>query len=243
MGEVTGNAIGVAMLACLWAYNGWFQAGFVGGEIKNPGRYLPLSLGIGVGVVMLLYLLANVAYMKVLTVEEIAATDRVAAVVLERVFGPAGGTIISLIILISIMGAVNAGILTGPRVYFAQARDGLFFKIFGEVHAPDLNADPLRDGFRRAVTASVGPSAPRTHAVGDALARRDGREGWARRAVRPSVRAGPRDGGFSGRGPVAAEAASTKRLLRCAQPPAAGKHGTRSDEDGRAVLAPLSLGG
>jgi APA family basic amino acid/polyamine antiporter len=135
MGEVTGNAIGVAMLACLWAYNGWFQAGFVGGEIKNPGRYLPLSLGIGVGVVMLLYLLANVAYMKVLTVEEIAATDRVAAVVLERVFGPAGGTIISLIILISIMGAVNAGILTGPRVYFAQARDGLFFKIFGEVHA------------------------------------------------------------------------------------------------------------
>ncbi|MDA1315451.1 MAG: amino acid permease [Acidobacteria bacterium] len=135
MGEVTGSAIGVAMLACLWAYNGWFQAGFVGGEIKNPGRNLPISLGVGVGVVMLLYLLANVAYMKVLTVAEIAATNRVAAVVLERVFGPAGGTIISLIILISIMGALNAGILTGPRVYFAQARDGLFFKIFGEVHA------------------------------------------------------------------------------------------------------------
>ena len=135
MGEVSGSAIGVAMLACLWAYNGWFQAGFVGGEIRKPGRYLPLSLGIGVGVVILLYLLANVAYMQVLTVEEIAATDRVAAVVLERVFGPAGGVIISVIILISITGALNAGILTGPRVYFAQARDGLFFKIFGEVHA------------------------------------------------------------------------------------------------------------
>jgi APA family basic amino acid/polyamine antiporter len=135
MGEVTGRAIGLAMLACLWAYNGWFQAGFVGGEIKNPGRYLPISLGAGVGVVMLLYLLANVAYMKVLTVEEIAATDRVAAVVLERVFGPAGGTVIAVIILSSITGALNAGILTGPRVYFAQARDGLFFKIFGEVHA------------------------------------------------------------------------------------------------------------
>ncbi|MCY4588509.1 MAG: amino acid permease [Bryobacterales bacterium] len=128
------SEVGSALLACLWAYNGWFQAGFVGGEIRNPGRNLPISLGIGVGIVMLLYLLANVAYMQVLTVEEIAGTERVAAVVLERVFGLAGGTMISLIILVSITGAMNAGILTGPRVYFAQARDSLFFRIFGEVH-------------------------------------------------------------------------------------------------------------
>ncbi len=133
-GNFGGTEIGIAMLACLWAYNGWFQAGFVGGEIRSPGRNLPISLGVGVGIVILLHLLANVAYMRVLTVEEIAGTERVAAVVLERVFGSAGGTIISLIILISITGAINAGILTGPRVYYAQARDGLFFKIFGEVH-------------------------------------------------------------------------------------------------------------
>ena len=128
------SEIGVAMIACLWAYNGWFQAGFVGGEIKDPHRNLPLSLGAGVGAVILLYMLANVAYMNVLTVDEIAATDRVAAVVAERVFGPAGGTIISATILISIFGALNAGILTGPRVYYAQARDGLFFRQFAEVH-------------------------------------------------------------------------------------------------------------
>ncbi len=128
------SEIGVAMIACLWAYNGWFQAGFVGGEIKDPHRNLPISLGAGVGAVMALYILANVAYMNVLSVEEIAATDRVAAVVAERVFGPAGGTIISATILISILGALNAGILTGPRVYFAQARDGLFFRKFAEVH-------------------------------------------------------------------------------------------------------------
>ena len=128
------SAVGSAMIACLWAYNGWYQAGFVGGEIKNPQRNLPLGLGAGVGVVMLLYLLANVAYMNVLTVEEIAATDRVAAVVAERVFGAAGGTIISATILISIFGALNSGILAGPRVYFAQARDGLFFRQFAEVH-------------------------------------------------------------------------------------------------------------
>ena len=128
------SEVGVAMIACLWAYNGWFQAGFVGGEIKDPHRNLPISLGAGVGVVVLLYMLTNVAYMNVLTVEEIGATDRVAAVVAERVFGSAGGTIISVTILISIFGAINAGILTGPRVYFAQARDGLFFRPFAEVH-------------------------------------------------------------------------------------------------------------
>ena len=128
------SEIGVAMIACLWAYNGWFQAGFVGGEIKDPHRNLPISLGAGVGAVMALYILANVAYMHVLSVEEIAATDRVAAVVAERVFGSAGGTIISATILISILGALNAGILTGPRVYFAQARDGLFFRKLAEVH-------------------------------------------------------------------------------------------------------------
>ena len=126
--------IGVAMIACLWAYNGWFQAGFVGGEIRDPHRNLPISLGAGVGMVIALYVVANLAYMNVLSVEEIASTDRVAAVVAERVFGSAGGTIVSATILVSILGALNAGILTAPRVYFAQARDGLFFRKFAEVH-------------------------------------------------------------------------------------------------------------
>ncbi len=128
------SEIGVAMIACLWAYNGWFQVGFVAGEIQDPQRNLPISLGLGVGAVIVLYMLANVAYLNVLSPDEIAATDRVAALVAERSFGSAGGTIVSLTILISILGALNAGILTGPRVYFAQARDGLFFKKFGEVH-------------------------------------------------------------------------------------------------------------
>jgi APA family basic amino acid/polyamine antiporter len=69
-----------------------------------------------------------------LSVEEIAATDRVAALVAERAFGSAGGTIVSVTILVSIFGALNAGILAAPRVYYAQARDGLFFKTFAEVH-------------------------------------------------------------------------------------------------------------
>jgi APA family basic amino acid/polyamine antiporter len=128
------SGIGAAMIACLWAYNGWFHVGFVAGEISNPQRNLPLSLVGGVSGVMGLYLLANAAYLHVLSPIEIASTDRVAAVVAERVFGAAGGTIVSLTVLVSILGALNAGILAGPRVYFAQARDGLFFRKFGEVH-------------------------------------------------------------------------------------------------------------
>jgi APA family basic amino acid/polyamine antiporter len=128
------SRFGVAMIACLWSYNGWFQVGFVAGEIKNPQRNLPLSLGGSLAIIILLYIIANIAYMKVLSIGEIAATDRVAAVVAERVFGSSGAIIFSLTILVSILGALNAGILTAPRVYFAQARDGLFFRKFGEVH-------------------------------------------------------------------------------------------------------------
>lgn len=132
--EFTASRFGLAMIACLWSYNGWFQVGFVAGEIKNPQRSLPLSLAGGLGVVIFLYILANLAYMKVLPLHEIAATERVAALTAERALGSFGATVFSLTILTSILGAINAGILTAPRVYFAQARDGLFFRKFGEVH-------------------------------------------------------------------------------------------------------------
>lgn len=128
------SSFGVAMIACLWAYQGWFAVCWVAGEVKRPGRNLPLSLGLGVGAVMALYVAANLAYMKILPVAEIARTERVAATVTERALGPAGATLVSLTILISIAGAINGGLLAAPRVYFAQARDGLFFRKFASVH-------------------------------------------------------------------------------------------------------------
>ncbi len=82
----------------------------------------------------MIYLLANVAYMRVLSIPEIAASDHVGASAAERVLGPAGGSLVALIILLSIIGTINGCFLTSPRVYFAQARDGLFFAKFGEVH-------------------------------------------------------------------------------------------------------------
>jgi amino acid transporter len=125
---------GVAMAACLMAYNGWSYVSFVAGEVRDPEKNLLRSLVIGMAAVALLYILANIAYLKVLTVAQIAATPRVGADLAIRTMGPVGGTLVSLTVLLSIIGAVNGCILTGARIPFAQAQDGLFFARFGEVH-------------------------------------------------------------------------------------------------------------
>jgi APA family basic amino acid/polyamine antiporter len=122
------------MTACLWAYNGWSYVSFVAGEVRHPERNLLRSLLAGMAAVMLLYVLANVSYLKVLTIPEIASAERVGADLAIRTIGPAGGTFVSVAILLSIVGAVNGCVLTAARLPFAQARDGLFFARFGEVH-------------------------------------------------------------------------------------------------------------
>jgi APA family basic amino acid/polyamine antiporter len=118
---------GVAMAACLMAYNGWSYVSFVAGEVRNPERNLLRSLVIGMAVVAVLYISANLAYLKVMTIPEIAAAERVGADVATRTMGSIGGTFVSLAVLLSIIGAINGCILTGARIPFAQARDGLFF--------------------------------------------------------------------------------------------------------------------
>jgi APA family basic amino acid/polyamine antiporter len=128
------GSFGVALIACLLAYDGWVQMTFVAGEIRDPKRNILLALSIGVAACMLLYVLANIAYLRVLTIPEIANSDHVGATMAERVLGPWGGKLVSLIILLSIAGALNGCFLTTPRIYFAQARDGLFFRAFGDVH-------------------------------------------------------------------------------------------------------------
>jgi basic amino acid/polyamine antiporter, APA family len=128
------HAFGVAMVACLWAYEGWNSVSFVAGEVRRPERNLASSLAVGMAVIVSLYLLANIAYLRVLTIPEIARTERVAALAAVRTLGPIGGTLFALTILISIAGSINGSILAVPRGYFAQARDGLFFRNFGTVH-------------------------------------------------------------------------------------------------------------
>ena len=128
------SRFGVAMIACLWAYEGWSSVSFVAGEIKEPQRNLPLALGLGVAIIVALYVLANVAYLKILPISTIASTERVAATMAERTIGPLGASLVALTVLLSTAGCTNAGAMTGPRIYFAQARDGLFFRKIGDVH-------------------------------------------------------------------------------------------------------------
>jgi|SRR5579871_1248585 len=127
-------SFGVAMIACLWAYEGWNCLGFVAGEVKRPERNILLALVFGTAGLIGIYLIANVAYLRVLSIPAIQAADRVAATVAEATLGPIGGTIVSLTILISIIGAANGATLTYARIYFAQAHDGLFFRAVGNVH-------------------------------------------------------------------------------------------------------------
>jgi len=129
-----GMHLGVAMAACLMAYNGWSYVSFVAGEVRDPQKNLLRSLVLGMTAVAVLYISANVAYLKVFTVAQIAATDRVGAELATRTIGPIGAVFVSLTVLLSITGAVNGCILTGARIPFAQARDRLFFSRFSEVH-------------------------------------------------------------------------------------------------------------
>jgi APA family basic amino acid/polyamine antiporter len=133
-GVITLSGFGVAMISCLLSYDGWVALSFVAGEVKSPKRTLPRALALGLALAIAIYVLANVAYLRVLTVAEIAATPRVGALVAERTMGPAGGAFVSATILLSIIGAINGWSMAAPRIYFAQAQDGLFFRRFAAIH-------------------------------------------------------------------------------------------------------------
>ena len=128
------SSFGVALIACLLGYDGWVQLSFVAGEIRNPQRNVARALVSGTLAVTAIYLLANLAYVRVLTVPEIAASNHVGADATARVLGGAGATVVSALILISILGTLNGCFLTIPRVYFAQAADGLFLRKFAQIH-------------------------------------------------------------------------------------------------------------
>jgi APA family basic amino acid/polyamine antiporter len=131
---VSWTNFGVAMAACLMAYNGWSYVSFVAGEVKDPQRNLLRSLVIGMAAVGALYIFANGAYLRVMSIPEISSSSRVGADLATRTLGKTGGAFVSLTVLLSIVGAVNGCVLTAARIPFAQARDGLFFARFANVH-------------------------------------------------------------------------------------------------------------
>ncbi|MGQ0815969.1 MAG: APC family permease [Gemmatimonadota bacterium] len=144
-GMPTGTALtlafGAAMVGSLFSSDAWNNVTFAAAEVRNPAKNLPLALAIGTGVVTLLYLLANVAYLMVLPLQALqnAPQDRVGTLMLERIFGAPGAYMMAAAILVSTFGCINGLILAGARVYYAMARDNLFFERAGRLskhHVP-----------------------------------------------------------------------------------------------------------
>jgi APA family basic amino acid/polyamine antiporter len=128
-------ALAAAMVPVLFAYGGWQTASFVSGEMRAPRRDLPRALLIGVLGVIVLYVAVNVICLHVLGATDLAATSTPASEVMRRVLGAAGARLIATGIAVSTVGFLSQGMLTAPRVYFAMARDGVFFRAVAYVSA------------------------------------------------------------------------------------------------------------
>ena len=128
------KAIGVAMIAVLWPYDGWINLGPVAEEIKEPQRNVPRALALGLGIVIVVYCGAILSYHLTLTTSHLADSATVAADVFQRLFGSTGAKIAALGVMCSTFGATNSNMITGPRIYFAIARDGLIPRWVQEIH-------------------------------------------------------------------------------------------------------------
>jgi APA family basic amino acid/polyamine antiporter len=129
-------AFGVAQVGSLFSADAWNNIGFTAAEVKNPKRDIALSMALGTTIVIVLYCLANVAYLCTLTLSQIqnAPDDRVATAALNAIFGSAGAVIMAIAIIISTFGCNNGLILAGSRVSYAMAKDGLFFRATGKLN-------------------------------------------------------------------------------------------------------------
>src|ERR1700687_1417409 len=133
-GSFTFARFGLALVSVLWVYDGWADVSFVGGEVRDPEKNLPRVLIYGTLIIIALYLLANVAYLAVLPVDEIRHSKLVAADVAERLMGAAGVAFVSAAVMVSTFGTLNGSVMTGSRILFTRAADGLLFKPIAKVH-------------------------------------------------------------------------------------------------------------
>jgi APA family basic amino acid/polyamine antiporter len=129
------SLLGTALISIMWTYDGWADLSFMGGEVKDPGRTLPLALIFGTASIVVVYLLLNFAYIYLVPLPEMAKSPLIAATAAERirVFAGAGGAVISGVVMVSCLGALNGSMMTGPRIFFAMADRGLFFRSIARV--------------------------------------------------------------------------------------------------------------
>lgn len=134
MAPSTWGGFGVALIAVLWAYDGWADLTFMGGEVRDPSRTLPRALLGGTLAIIVIYLIVNAAYLFVLSVDDMSGRPLVAADAARRIFGEAGAAVVAAMVMMSAFGALNGATMTGPRIFFAMADDGLFFRPIARVH-------------------------------------------------------------------------------------------------------------
>jgi APA family basic amino acid/polyamine antiporter len=127
-------AFGVAMIAALWTYDGWYGLTCSAGEVRDPARSLPRGLILGTLAVVVLYLLLNLAYVRALPVGAMAAEPRIAEAAASRLFSPGAARLVSLAVLVSAFGCLSSTILYSSRIYLPMAADGLFFRSLAAVH-------------------------------------------------------------------------------------------------------------
>lgn len=127
------SAVFAGLVPAMFAYGGWQNSNFIVEELRDPQRDLPRAILIGVAIVIAVYVAANVAYVHVLTASGLAATQTPAAALASEVAGPIGARVLSALVVISTFGFLNLGLMTAPRVYYAMARDGLFFAAVARV--------------------------------------------------------------------------------------------------------------
>lgn len=127
-------SVGTAMIPTLFAYQGWNYSTYIAGEIENPRRNVPRSIFVGMGIVLTIYLLANAAYIHLLPFEQLEGSRIVAADAMRAAIGPIGAGLISLAVILSTFGTVNAQLLSYPRIQYAMSRDNLFFRHMDRVH-------------------------------------------------------------------------------------------------------------
>ena len=128
------QGMGAAMIGVLWAYEGWQYVTFSAGEARDPQRTFPRAISIATFLLIVLYLVANLGYIRALGAAGAANSPRVAADAIATILGPIAGAIVSALILVSIFSALNGLVLTTPRMFYAMARDGLFFQRLAEVN-------------------------------------------------------------------------------------------------------------
>jgi amino acid transporter len=125
---------GLAFISVLWAYDGFADLSFLAGEVRDPERTLPRAIIGGTLAIVAIYLTTNAAFLYVLPIETVAKSPLIAADTMSALVGPIGASFVSIAVAVSTFGAVNSDLLGAPRLFYAAAEDGLFFRTLGRIH-------------------------------------------------------------------------------------------------------------